>query len=226
MESYPRRRLRWSGRWKGKDMVRVQCIWRFRYGPPTYLKGLHRTVCIILSYLTYASICAIQPRPIHALILTAPGQIHTRMLMPTLHFISLTFFFLILDPDHIPWFCPSWISRWATYSKGGFKEGVSLTVDDELNRWQKYSYGCNEWVFDSSIGPFYPFPFQPLLSMITLLITHSSLDCSSTLSHNGGAEVLSIAKSTSSYGPELHCTTRSRCWLVCVYFVLSIWIPV
>lgn len=37
--------------------------------------------------------------------------------------------------------------RWATYSKGGFKEGVSLTVDDELNRWQKYAYGCNEWVF-------------------------------------------------------------------------------
>lgn len=34
--------------------------------------------------------------------------------------------------------------RWATYSKGGFKEGVSLTVDDELNRWQKYAYGCNE----------------------------------------------------------------------------------
>lgn len=32
--------------------------------------------------------------------------------------------------------------RWATYSKGGFKEGVSLTVDDELNRWQKYSYGA------------------------------------------------------------------------------------
>ncbi|KAG6334613.1 hypothetical protein ID866_4474 [Astraeus odoratus] len=35
-----------------------------------------------------------------------------------------------------------YIIRWATYSKGGFKEGVSLTVDDELNRWQKYSY---EW---------------------------------------------------------------------------------
>ncbi len=34
--------------------------------------------------------------------------------------------------------------RWATYSNGGFKEGVSLTVDDELNRWQKYAYGCNE----------------------------------------------------------------------------------
>ncbi|KAL0574641.1 hypothetical protein V5O48_007337 [Marasmius crinis-equi] len=34
--------------------------------------------------------------------------------------------------------------RWATYAKGGFKEGVSLTVDDELNRWMKYAYGCNE----------------------------------------------------------------------------------
>jgi hypothetical protein len=25
--------------------------------------------------------------------------------------------------------------RWATYSRGGFKEGVSLTCDDELNRY-------------------------------------------------------------------------------------------
>ncbi|KAK7015029.1 Glyco-trans-2-like domain-containing protein [Favolaschia claudopus] len=40
-----------------------------------------------------------------------------------------------------------YIIRWATYSKGGFKEGVSLTVDDELNRWQKYSYGCSELLF-------------------------------------------------------------------------------
>lgn len=38
--------------------------------------------------------------------------------------------------------------RWASYSNGGFKEGVSLTVDDELNRWQKYSYGCNELIFN------------------------------------------------------------------------------
>lgn len=36
------------------------------------------------------------------------------------------------------------LSRWASYSKGAFKEGVSLTVDDELNRWQKYAYGCSE----------------------------------------------------------------------------------
>ncbi|TFK91890.1 hypothetical protein K466DRAFT_595689 [Polyporus arcularius HHB13444] len=41
-----------------------------------------------------------------------------------------------------------YIIRWATYSKGGFKEGVSLTADDELNRWQKYAYGCNELLFN------------------------------------------------------------------------------
>ncbi|KAK7689381.1 hypothetical protein QCA50_007173 [Cerrena zonata] len=40
------------------------------------------------------------------------------------------------------------IIRWATYSKGAFKEGVSLTVDDELNRWQKYAYGCSELLFN------------------------------------------------------------------------------
>ncbi|KAI9457224.1 glycosyl transferase family group 2-domain-containing protein [Lactarius psammicola] len=41
--------------------------------------------------------------------------------------------------------------RWATYSEGGFKEGVSLTIDDELNRWQKYAYGCNELIFNPLI---------------------------------------------------------------------------
>ncbi|KAI0327882.1 hypothetical protein GY45DRAFT_1372836 [Cubamyces sp. BRFM 1775] len=41
-----------------------------------------------------------------------------------------------------------YIIRWAAYSEGGFKEGVSLTCDDELNRWQKYSYGCNELIFN------------------------------------------------------------------------------
>ncbi|KAG8221569.1 glycosyl transferase family group 2-domain-containing protein [Butyriboletus roseoflavus] len=41
-----------------------------------------------------------------------------------------------------------YIIRWASYSKGSFKEGVSLTVDDELNRWQKYAYGCSELLFN------------------------------------------------------------------------------
>ena len=38
------------------------------------------------------------------------------------------------------------VCRWALYSNGGFKEGVSLMADDELNRWEKYAYGCNECV--------------------------------------------------------------------------------
>lgn len=39
------------------------------------------------------------------------------------------------------------IIRLAGYHNGGFKEGVSLTVYDELARWEKYAYGCNELVF-------------------------------------------------------------------------------
>lgn len=51
------------------------------------------------------------------------------------------------------------VVRLATYHNGGFKEGVSLTVYDELSRWEKYAYGCNELVFNPIIywpvrGPF------------------------------------------------------------------------
>ncbi|KAG8770838.1 hypothetical protein FRC15_003884, partial [Serendipita sp. 397] len=44
-----------------------------------------------------------------------------------------------------------YIVRWASYSNGGFKEGVSLTADDELNRWEKYSFGCSELIFNPLI---------------------------------------------------------------------------
>ncbi|OJA16706.1 hypothetical protein AZE42_11524 [Rhizopogon vesiculosus] len=50
--------------------------------------------------------------------------------------------------------------RWATYSNGGFKEGVSLTVDDELNRWQKYAYGCNELLFNPFVQWIYKGPIN------------------------------------------------------------------
>ncbi|KAK7038697.1 hypothetical protein VNI00_010581 [Paramarasmius palmivorus] len=40
-----------------------------------------------------------------------------------------------------------WTLRWATYSAGEFKEGVCLTIDDEVNRWMKYAYGCSEMIF-------------------------------------------------------------------------------
>lgn len=32
--------------------------------------------------------------------------------------------------------------RWASYSNGGFQEGVSLTAVDEINRWQKVIFHC------------------------------------------------------------------------------------
>ncbi|KAI5476027.1 hypothetical protein MNV49_000499 [Pseudohyphozyma bogoriensis] len=38
--------------------------------------------------------------------------------------------------------------RWASYTNGGFLEGVSLSCIDELNRWQKYAFGCSEMVFN------------------------------------------------------------------------------
>lgn len=37
-----------------------------------------------------------------------------------------------------------YVVRWATYSGLGYLEGVSLTPSDELNRWQKYAFGCSE----------------------------------------------------------------------------------
>ena len=38
--------------------------------------------------------------------------------------------------------------RVVSYTGDGFKEGVSLTVYDELARWEKYAYGCNELLFN------------------------------------------------------------------------------
>jgi cellulose synthase/poly-beta-1,6-N-acetylglucosamine synthase-like glycosyltransferase len=37
--------------------------------------------------------------------------------------------------------------RFASYTGDGFQEGVSLTVYDELARWEKYAFGCNELLF-------------------------------------------------------------------------------
>ncbi|PPQ78438.1 hypothetical protein CVT25_011883 [Psilocybe cyanescens] len=53
--------------------------------------------------------------------------------------------------------------RWATYSNGGFKEGVSLTIVDELARWQKYAYGCNEIIFNPLIKWWKCGPISPQL---------------------------------------------------------------
>ena len=57
--------------------------------------------------------------------------------------------------------CTGYIIRLGGYTNGGFKEGVSLTVYDELARWEKYAYGCNELIFHPirywpTRGPFTP----------------------------------------------------------------------
>jgi hypothetical protein len=59
--------------------------------------------------------------------------------------------------------CNGYICRFATYTGGGFQEGVSLTVYDELARWEKYAFGCNElmfhpfkyWLFRGPITPLF-----------------------------------------------------------------------
>ena len=63
--------------------------------------------------------------------------------------------------------------RLAAYNQTDFKEGVSLTVYDELARWKKYAFGCSEiifhplryWLFR---GPFTPLFKQFIVSSIPL----------------------------------------------------------
>ncbi|KAJ8100763.1 glycosyl transferase family group 2-domain-containing protein [Lipomyces tetrasporus] len=43
--------------------------------------------------------------------------------------------------------CKGYTIRLAAYHGEGFKEGVSLSVYDEITRWQKYAYGCSELMF-------------------------------------------------------------------------------
>lgn len=86
--------------------------------------------------------------------------------------------------------------RWASYSNGGFKEGVSLTCDDELNRWEKYAYGCNELLFNPLIewwrkGPINPqlhkfvwsgAPLHYKISMLAYMFSYYGIAAGATLS--------------------------------------------
>ncbi|KAI4094789.1 MAG: hypothetical protein LQ344_002035 [Seirophora lacunosa] len=76
--------------------------------------------------------------------------------------------------------CTGYLVRLAGYTNGEFKEGVSLTVYDELARWEKYAYGCNELIFHPvrywpMRGPFTPLfrkfmgSNMPLPSKITIM---------------------------------------------------------
>lgn len=54
------------------------------------------------------------------------------------------------------------IVRLASYHGRGFKEGVSLSIFDELDRWEKYAYGCNELVFNPIHTWLWKTPFTKL----------------------------------------------------------------
>jgi hypothetical protein len=58
--------------------------------------------------------------------------------------------------------CNGYIIRLAAWAGEGFKEGVSLTVYDELARWEKYAYGCNELLFHPIRMWIWRGPFTPL----------------------------------------------------------------
>lgn len=63
-----------------------------------------------------------------------------------------------------------YVVRLAAWANGGFKEGVSLTVYDELARWEKYAYGCNELMFN----PFYQWIYRgPFTSLFRTFIGSS-----------------------------------------------------
>jgi hypothetical protein len=61
--------------------------------------------------------------------------------------------------------CNGYIIRLAAWAGEGFKEGVSLTVYDELARWEKYAYGCNELLFHPIRLWLVRGPFTPLFCL-------------------------------------------------------------
>lgn len=56
----------------------------------------------------------------------------------------------------------NWAQPRADGVNGQFQEGVSLTVYDELARWEKYAFGCNELLFHPAKYWFTRGPFTPL----------------------------------------------------------------
>lgn len=89
--------------------------------------------------------------------------------------------------------------RWATYSDGGFKEGVSLTVVDELARWQKYAYGTS---------PFELILASSLIYCLFRVTTQVAMRSFSILSSNGGDMAPSVHSSVGLCGLEHLCIIR------------------
>ncbi|KAJ9105391.1 hypothetical protein QFC21_001761 [Naganishia friedmannii] len=85
-----------------------------------------------------------------------------------------------------------YVLRWATYSEDKFEEGVSLTCDDEVNRWQKYAWGCSElifhplryWLFRGPLTPLFRqylgsnIPIHCKISVLAYIFSYYAIACS------------------------------------------------
>ena len=52
------------------------------------------------------------------------------------------------DPHLTEWQVKGYIGRYITYTGPDFKEGLSLSIHDEISRMRKYAFGCSELVFN------------------------------------------------------------------------------
>jgi len=91
-----------------------------------------------------------------------------------------------------------YILRFSTIFGAGFKEGVSLTVYDELARWEKYAYGCSELLFNPLRHWLFRGPFTPLFrrfvwSSMPLMAKITIMAYISTYFAIGGAWLLTVA---------------------------------
>ncbi|KAI9835223.1 MAG: hypothetical protein M1837_003884 [Sclerophora amabilis] len=94
--------------------------------------------------------------------------------------------------------CLGYTIRLGAYAGEGYKEGVSLTVYDELNRWEKYAYGCNELLFHPLIrwptrGPFTPLFRRFLFSNIRFTSKITTLAYIGTYYAIGAAWIMTLA---------------------------------
>ena len=102
--------------------------------------------------------------------------------------------------------CNHYIIRLANWAQtphdstenGQFQEGVSLTVYDELARWEKYAFGCNELLFHPIVkwpvrGPFTPLFRKFLFSNIRFTSKITIISYIGTYYAIGAAWIMTLA---------------------------------
>jgi hypothetical protein len=65
--------------------------------------------------------------------------------------------------------------RLADYHAGELEEGISLSIFDELSRWEKYAYGCSELVFHPILDWLRKGPITPLFRKFLCKMPHKSV---------------------------------------------------